>query len=57
MQCTAKELVLQELLPSLTKMQYEMYLQEKPRIIYMLHDFQVHGKFTLNEDNVMLHVW
>jgi hypothetical protein len=55
-QCTAKEPILQELLPGLTEMQYEIYLQKKPKIVYMLRDFRVHGKFTLNEDNVVLHV-
>jgi len=35
---------------------YETYLQKKETTMYILHDFQVHGKFRLNEDNVVLHI-
>jgi hypothetical protein len=40
----------------LEKMQYEMYLQKKDKIVNMLHDFRVHEKITLNEDSTVLHV-
>jgi hypothetical protein len=55
-QCTTRQPILYELLHGLTEMQYEIYLQKKPKTIYMLHDFRVHVKFTLNEDSVVLHV-
>jgi hypothetical protein len=55
-QCTAREPILHDLLLGLTEMPYEIYLQKKPNIVYMLRDFRVHGKFTLNEDSVVLHV-
>ena len=48
--------LLKELLPKLTKTSYEDYVQKKPSTIYMLHDFQVHSSFTLNEDNEILQI-
>jgi hypothetical protein len=54
--CTVRQPVLQDVLPGLTEFPYEIYLQKKANIVYMLRDFRVHRKFTLNEDNVILHI-
>jgi hypothetical protein len=37
-------------------MSYETYLQKKQATVYMLRDLQVRGIFTVNEDNVLLHL-
>ena len=54
--CIVRQPVLQYVLPGLTEFPYEIYLQKKANIVYMLRDFHVHRKFTLNEDNVILHI-
>jgi hypothetical protein len=48
--------MLQDVLPGLEELSYEVYLQKKASNVYMLHDFQIHSKFTLNEDNAILHI-
>jgi hypothetical protein len=55
-QCTIRLLILKDVLPTLMQLAYETYLQKKETTMYILHDFQVHGKFRLNEDNVVLHI-
>jgi hypothetical protein len=37
-------------------MSYETYLHKKQGIVYMLRDLQVRGIFTMNEDNILLHL-
>ena len=54
--CIVRDPILQELIPDLQQMSYDIYLQNKPATIYMLRDLQAHGYFTLNEDNVVLHI-
>lgn len=54
--CTIRKPVLQDVLPHLTELPYEIYLQKKANIVYMLCDFRVDSKFTLNEDSVILHI-
>ena len=56
MQYLIREPILQTLLPDLIQMPYEIYLQKKLDIVYMLRDLQVHNKFTLNEDNIVLQI-
>jgi len=56
LQCTVRKPLLHTILPSLLEMSYETYLQKKQATIYMLQDLQVHGIFTLNEDNILLHL-
>jgi hypothetical protein len=55
-QCIIREPILQTLLPDLIQMPYEIYLQKKLDTVYMLRDLQVHNKFTLNEDNIVLQI-
>jgi hypothetical protein len=55
-QCIIREPILQKLLPGLIQMPYEIYLQKKLDIVYMLRDLQVHNKFTLNENNIVLQI-
>jgi hypothetical protein len=55
-QCTVRKPLLHTILPSLLGMSYETYLQKKQSIVYMLRDLQVHGIFTVNEDNMLLHL-
>ena len=56
LQCTVRKPLLHTILPSLLEMSYETYLQKKQATIYMLRDLQVRGIFTLNEDNILLHL-
>jgi hypothetical protein len=37
-------------------MSYETYLQKKRATVYMLRDLQAHGRFTVSEDNIVLHL-
>jgi hypothetical protein len=37
-------------------MSYETYLHKKQGTVYMLRDLQVRGIFTVNEDNILLHL-
>jgi hypothetical protein len=37
-------------------MSYETYLQKKRATVYMLRDLRVHGRFTVNEDNIVSHL-
>jgi hypothetical protein len=53
---TKRSSKLQDVLHGLAKFPYEVYLQKKENSVYMLHDFQIHRKFTLNEDNAILHI-
>jgi hypothetical protein len=55
-QCTVRKPLLHTILPSLLDMSYETYLQKKQGTIYMLRDLQVRGIFTVNEDNMLLHL-
>jgi hypothetical protein len=54
--CTIRQPLLQDVLPGLAEFPYEVYLQKKENSIYMLRDFRVHRKFTLNEENSILHI-
>jgi hypothetical protein len=55
-QCTVRKPLLHTILPSLLDMSYETYLQKKQGTVYMLRDLQVRGIFTVNEDNMLLHL-
>ena len=48
--------LLQDVLPRLAKLSYEVDLQKEEKSVYMLRDFQILSKFTLNEDNAILHI-
>ena len=54
--CTIRQHLLQDVLPGLVEFSYEVYLQKKANNVYMLCDFCIHNKFTLNEDNAILHI-
>ena len=54
--CIVRDPILQEVIPGLQQMSYDMYLQNKPATIYMLHNLHVHKYFTFNKDNVVLHI-
>jgi hypothetical protein len=54
--CTVRQPLLQNVLPKLEELLYETYLQKKATSVYMLRDFRIHNKFTLNEDNAILHI-
>jgi hypothetical protein len=54
--CTIRQPMLQDVLPGLSEFPYEVYLQKKEKSVYMLRDFRIHSKFTLNEDNAILHI-
>ena len=56
MHCTIRQPLLQDVLLGLAELSYETYLQKKENNVYMLRDFQIHRKFTLNEDNAILHI-
>jgi hypothetical protein len=56
MHCTTRKPLLQNVLPRLAELSYETYLRKKESNVYMLHEFQIHTKFTLNEDNAILHI-
>jgi hypothetical protein len=56
LQCIIREPLLHNILPSLIDMSYETYLQKKRATVYMLRDLQVHGRFTVNEDNIVSHL-
>ena len=53
---TIREPLLQDVFPGLAEFPYEVYLQKKENIFYMLRDFRVHRKFTLNDDYAILHI-
>ena len=53
---TIRHPLLQDVLPGLVEFSYEAYLQKKANSVYMMCDFQIHSKFTLNEDNAILHI-
>jgi hypothetical protein len=55
-QCTVRKPLLHTILPSLLDMSYEKYLEKKQGTVCMLRDLQVHGIFTVNEDNMLLHL-
>jgi len=55
-QCSVRKPLLHNMLPSLIGMSYETYLHKKQGTVYMLRDLQVHGIFTMNEDNILLHL-
>jgi hypothetical protein len=55
-QCIVREPLLHNILPSLIDMSYVTYLHKKTAIVYMLRDLQVRGRFTVNEDNILLHL-
>ena len=55
-QCIIREPLLHDLLPDLKSMSYETYLQQKATTVYILRDFKIQSKFTLNEDSELLHV-
>ena len=55
-QCIVRKPLLHTILPSLLDMSYETYLQKKQGTVYMLRDLQVRGIFTVNEDNMLLHL-
>ena len=54
--CTVMQPLLQNVLPKLAKFLYETYLQKKTSNVYMLQELRIHRKFTLNEDNAILHI-
>jgi hypothetical protein len=54
--CTIRHLMLQDVLPVLAELSLEAYLQKNTNNVYMLRDFRIHSKFTLNEDNAILHI-
>ena len=54
--CTVRQPLLQDVLFGLEELSYEAYLQKKENNVYMLRDFWIHSKFTLNEDNAILHI-
>jgi hypothetical protein len=54
--CTITNPMLQDVLFGLAELSYEAYLQKKENNVYMLCDFRIHIKFTLNEDNAILHI-
>ena len=56
LQCIIREPLLHNILPSLIDMSYETYLQKKRATVYMLRDLQAHGRFTISEDNIVLHL-
>jgi hypothetical protein len=56
LQCTVRKPLLHTILPSLLDMSYDTYLQKKQGTVYMLRDLQVRGIFTVNEDNMLLHL-
>jgi hypothetical protein len=56
LQCIIREPLMHNILPSLIDMSYETYLQKKRATVYMLRDLRVHGRFTVNEDNIVSHL-
>jgi hypothetical protein len=54
--CTVRQPLLQNVLPKLAELSYETYLQKKASSVYMLRELRIHRKFTLNEDNAILHI-
>jgi hypothetical protein len=56
MHCTLRQPLLEIVLPKLAELSYETYLQKKASNVYMLRDLRIHNKFTLNEDNAILHI-
>jgi hypothetical protein len=55
-QCTVRKPLQHNILPSLIDMSYETYLHKKQGTVYMLRNLQVRGIFTVNEDNILLHL-
>jgi hypothetical protein len=56
MHCMVRQPLLQNVVPKLAKFSYETYLHKKASSVYMLRYFRIHNKFTLNEDNAILHI-
>jgi hypothetical protein len=54
--CMVRQPLLQNVLPELAELSYETYLQKKASSVYMLRQLQIQRKFTLNEDNAILHI-
>ena len=55
-QCTVREPLMHDIMTSLIDISDETYLQKNPATVYMLRDLQVYGRFTVNEDNIVLHL-
>ena len=55
-QCSVRQPLLQNVLPELTELSYETYLQKKASSVYKLRQLRIQSKFTLNEDNEILHI-
>lgn len=55
--CFAEKNIAQQIWPSLQNMTYEEYVADKPATIFMFRDFQLKGKFSLNQSSQITRVF